>query len=91
MPPLTPYDAGARPLNAAFRAQPDLRPFDAVPAQIDTEARNTKAAYRARDSARLDFTREDAAPDGVLNDILWHAVKGSVDRPGDTFARHNSL
>ncbi len=82
MPPLTPYDAGARPLDAAFRARPDLRPFEALPAQTDTEAVNGAAAYRARDSARLDFTRADAAPDAVLNDILWHAVKGNVPPPG---------
>jgi YVTN family beta-propeller protein len=82
MPPLTPYDAGARPLEAAFRARPDLRPFEALPAQTNTEAVNTAAAYRARDSARLNFTREDAAPDAVLNDILWHAVKGAARTPG---------
>ena len=81
MPPLTPYDAGARPLDAAFTDTADLRAFDALPAHIDTEALNAKAAYRARDSARLDFSREDAAPDGELNDILWHAVKGNVPPP----------
>jgi YVTN family beta-propeller protein len=81
MPPLTPYDAGARPLAAAFRARPDLRPFDALAATTDTEAVNAAAAYRAQDSARLDFSREDAAPDGVLNDILWHAVKGAAQVP----------
>ena len=81
MPPLTPYDAGARPLDAAFRARPDLRPFVALPAQTDTDALNTAAAYRARESARLDFSREDAAPDDVLNDILWHAVKGAAPQP----------
>jgi YVTN family beta-propeller protein len=81
LPPLTPYDAGARPLSAAFRARPDLRPFDALPAQTDTSAVNDRAAYRAADSARLDFSREDAAPDGELNDILWHAVKGRTPEP----------
>jgi YVTN family beta-propeller protein len=81
MTPLTPYDAGARPLDAAFRARPDLRPFEALPAQTDMQAANAATAYRAADSARLDFTREDAAPDGVLNDILWHAVKGRAPTP----------
>ncbi len=81
MPPLTAYDAGARPLGDAFRAKPDLRPFDTLPERIDTEARNARTAYRARDSARLDFSREDAAPDGELNDILWHAVKGRAPVP----------
>jgi hypothetical protein len=81
MPPLTPYDAGARPLDAAFRATPDLRPFVAVSPLVDTHAVNNKAAYRAADSAKLDFTHEDAAPDGELNDILWHAVRGRAAEP----------
>jgi YVTN family beta-propeller protein len=81
MPPLTPYDAGARPLDAAFTARADLRPFDALPAQTDTEILNAKAAYRAADSARLDFAHEDAAPDGELNDILWHATRGGDPEP----------
>ena len=42
-------------------------------------------------SARLDFSRVDACPEGILNRILWHAMKGSaapfpawavVSRPG---------
>jgi YVTN family beta-propeller protein len=81
MPPLTPYDAGARRLDAAFRARPDLRPFDALAAETDTQAVNAASAYRARDSARLDFWHADAVPDGVLNDILWHAVKGNAPAP----------
>ncbi len=80
MPPLTPYDAGARPLSAAFTTTPDDRPYDALPAGVDLEATNVKTAYRAADSAKLDFRREDAAPDGELNDILWHAVKGVATR-----------
>jgi YVTN family beta-propeller protein len=76
LPPMTPYDAGARPLTAAFRATPNLQPFDALPARIDLDATNGRTAYRAADSARLDFDEADRVDDGVLNDILWHAVKG---------------
>ena len=47
LPPLTPYDAGAAPLTAAFGSTADLRPFDALPARFDVEARNTPAAYHA--------------------------------------------
>ncbi len=76
LPPLTPYDARARLLTAAFRTTPDLGTFEALPEAVDTDLRNAKTAYRAADSARLDFRREDAAPAAELNDILWHAVKG---------------
>ncbi|GAC1544712.1 MAG: alkaline phosphatase family protein [Candidatus Velthaea sp.] len=76
MAPLSPYDAGARPLGAAFSSTADLRPYTALPARIDIEAKNSATSYRAAESAHLDFAREDAVPAGVLNDILWHAVKG---------------
>jgi hypothetical protein len=37
---------------------------------------NTATAYRADDSKRLTFEVADSVPDQVLNDILWHAIKG---------------
>ena len=81
LPPLSAYDAAARPMYAAFGRTPDLRPYDVIPATIDLESKNTAASYRARDSARLDFSREDQIPPGIFNDILWHAVKGPAATP----------
>ncbi len=74
MKPMTPYDAGARPLTDAFADTPNLTPFDALPAQTDLDAVNAKTAYRAADSARLDFARADAVDPATLNDILWGAT-----------------
>ena len=71
MRPMTPYDAGARPLTDAFVAVPDLTPYDALGAQTDLNATNKKTAYRASDSARLDFARADAIDPATFNDILW--------------------
>jgi YVTN family beta-propeller protein len=90
LPPMTVYDASARPLYEAFAQTPDLRPYDALPAAIDITAVNARTAYRAADSLRADFTREDAVPSGELNDIIWHAVRGAntKDPPyGESFAR----
>ncbi len=81
LPPMTPYDAGAAPLTAAFRAAPDLRPFDAPPARTDLNAKNARTAYRAADAARLDFAQADRVDEGTLNDLLWHAVKGARATP----------
>jgi hypothetical protein len=78
---LTFTTAGVLRTIETMLGMPPLTPFDALAAQTDTEAVNAASAYRARDSARLDFSREDAAPDGVLNDILWHAVKGAAPTP----------
>ena len=81
IPPLSAYDAAAEPLYQAFTDKPDLRPYDVLPETVDLEAKNSLAAYRARDSARLDFSREDAVPDATLNDIVWHAVRGARATP----------
>jgi YVTN family beta-propeller protein len=75
LPPMSAYDAGAAPLTAAFTATPNLTPFDALPPQVDLRAKNGATAYRAADSARLDFARADAADAATLNDILWHDAK----------------
>jgi YVTN family beta-propeller protein len=73
LPPMSPYDASALPLYAAFTDKPNFAPYDALPAQIDLEARNTLLSYRAADSAKMDFSRADAVPPAELNDILAHA------------------
>ncbi|HZT43737.1 MAG TPA: alkaline phosphatase family protein [Chthonomonadaceae bacterium] len=77
LPPMCRYDATA-PLLALFGPAPDnADPYDAIlPAREIIGEFNTSTAYRARDSARLDFRQADRVPDAVLNDILWHAVKG---------------
>jgi YVTN family beta-propeller protein len=79
--PLSAYDAAARPLYDAFVWEPDMRPFDALPAKIDLDARNLASAYGARQSAAADFTREDRVPDALLNDVVWHAVRGARATP----------
>ena len=81
LPPMTAYDAAARPTYAAFGPTPDLRPFNALPVRIDLDERNLTTSYRARDSAKLDLDEADDVPAAVGNDILWHAVKGATATP----------
>ena len=81
LPPMSAYDAGAPPLSAAFTATPNLAPFDALPARIDVKAKNGATAYRAADSARFDLAEADRVDDAVMNDVLWHAVKGARATP----------
>ena len=68
--PLTPYDATAQPLYAAFGTRPVQKPYDAIAAKIDLDARNAKTAYGAQESARMDWSRPDAADPAELNAIL---------------------
>lgn len=81
IPPMSAYDASARPLYAAFTPRPNERTYDVLPEGVDLEAKNTATSYRARDSAKLDFTHEDGVPDAILNDIVWHAVRGAASTP----------
>jgi DNA-binding beta-propeller fold protein YncE len=81
MQPLSNYDATALPLYAAFKSTPNLAPYDAISPKIDLTTRNSKVAYRAALAERLDFSRPDAVPPGILTDMLQHAsYNGSVRR-----------
>ncbi len=73
MPPMTPYDATALPLDAAFRPTPDLTPYTAIAPKIDLNEKNTITAYRAKDSARLDFAHADAIDPATAQDIVQHS------------------
>ena len=74
------YEAGRGPAiglaeyprmnNAA--AHPSAR----LEARIDLDAKNTKLAYGADRSSKMDFSEYDKIDDFELNEILWHAVKG---------------
>lgn len=72
MQPLSTYDAMAVPMYDAFTATLRAQPYQAIPPQVDTTAKNPKSAYGAKVSAELDFSRPDAAPAGILLDILAH-------------------
>ncbi len=66
LPPLSAYDAMAVPLYAAFSPAARAAPYRALPPTVATTARNRRTAYAAAVTARLDFSRPDANPGGVL-------------------------
>ena len=71
LPPLSQYDAAARPMFHSFTASADLSPYTHVPAQIDLNAKNDKLAYGAERSNKMDFSDYDRIDDFELNEILW--------------------
>ena len=75
--PMSQFDAAALPMVASFQAKPDLRPYTARPANVDLNARNLQTAWGAGESRRMDFSREDAADDLLLNEVVWRSVKGA--------------
>jgi hypothetical protein len=76
LPPLSQYDAAARPMFASFSDKPDLAPYDYVEANIDLNTKNDTLAYGAERSNKMDFSEYDRIDDFELNEILWRAVKG---------------
>jgi YVTN family beta-propeller protein len=74
--PMSQFDAAAMPMFNSFTSKPDLTPYTLRPAQVDLSARNGPRAPGARRSAKMDFTREDAADDLALNEVIWQSVKG---------------
>jgi hypothetical protein len=57
-------------------ADPDLAPFQALPANINLGEKNMAVNAWSRKSAGLDLTREDRVPDNLFNEILWKGIKG---------------
>jgi len=74
--PMSQFDAAATPMYNSFQAKPDARPYVARPAQVDINERNGKLAWGAEKSRKMDFTKEDAADDLLLNEIIWRSVRG---------------
>jgi hypothetical protein len=88
--PLNQYDAAAAPMYTLFRGEPNTRPYNAEPARISTDERNTKDSAMARESMTLNLREPDAIDMDLMNRILWADAKGrKVGYPGPrgAFAR----
>ncbi|MHB8519494.1 MAG: beta-propeller fold lactonase family protein [Limisphaerales bacterium] len=85
--PMSQYDAAAAPMYHAFQNQPDLRPYDGVAASVDLHEHNGRAAWGSERSRKMDFSKEDAADDSLLNEVIWRSVRGADHpMPGPTRA-----
>ena len=51
-----------------------------VPVTVDRNERNRKTAWGSRLSEQMDFTKEDAADDLLLNEVIWRSIRGA-DHP----------
>jgi YVTN family beta-propeller protein len=77
--PMSQYDAAAMPMWSSFSDRADPAPYAARPARVDLEAKNTKLAWGAKESGRMDFSAPDRANPVVLNEIIWRSVRGDED------------
>jgi hypothetical protein len=75
--PMSQYDAAATPMFNSFQATPDLRPYKTLPANVDLNERNTKLAWGGELSKKMNFAKEDAADDLLLNEVIWRSIRGA--------------
>ncbi|MEA2551190.1 MAG: hypothetical protein QOE25_959 [Actinomycetota bacterium] len=74
--PMSQYDAAANLMTAAFSTTPNLRPYTAVQPTVSLTATNGKNAPMTQASSKIDFSRPDAIPMGLMNRILWKSARG---------------
>jgi YVTN family beta-propeller protein len=77
LPPLSQYDAAARPMFASFTDKADLTPYVCARPRIDLNVTNKATAYGAARSAKMDFSAYDRVDEFELNEILWRSIKGA--------------
>jgi len=81
MRPMTHFDAGARPMTASFKKQPDPAPYAVEQPRIALDQRNPANAPGAAASNRMNFEEADQIDDDELNDILWRAIRKTEPPP----------
>ena len=74
--PMSQFDAAATPMYNAFQSTPDTRPSLNLPANVNINERNLKTAWGGKISEQMDFSKEDACDDLLLNEIVWRSVRG---------------
>jgi DNA-binding beta-propeller fold protein YncE len=75
--PMSQFDALAMPMYASFQKKADLRPYKALTPKVDLNAKTAVNAWGVKETLAMDFSKEDAADDLLLNEIIWRNVRGA--------------
>ncbi|XZE42775.1 bifunctional YncE family protein/alkaline phosphatase family protein [Pirellulaceae bacterium SH467] len=75
--PMTQFDAAATPMYRSFGNSANPKPYTHLAPNVDLYETNTPLAWGAKRSEELDFTKEDAADDLLLGEIVWRSVRGA--------------
>ncbi|HLJ94658.1 MAG TPA: bifunctional YncE family protein/alkaline phosphatase family protein [Gemmataceae bacterium] len=75
--PMSQFDAAARPMYNSFQVQGDARPYEHTVPETDLKATNLAGVWGAEISERFDLTKEDAADDLLLGEVIWRSVRGA--------------
>jgi hypothetical protein len=76
LPPMTQYDAAATPMWRLFTPKPDLTPYNFLPVSVNLNDKNPANTRLGKLSEKFDWSKEDAVPDLIFNEILWQGIKG---------------
>ncbi|WP_158825479.1 bifunctional YncE family protein/alkaline phosphatase family protein [Mucilaginibacter lacusdianchii] len=76
LPPMSQYDAAALPMYECFTNKADVAPYQFKAARVDINKRNIAVNKSSKISETFNFKKEDAAPDLVLNEVVWKSIKG---------------
>jgi DNA-binding beta-propeller fold protein YncE len=74
--PMTQFDSAASPMFGSFQGTPDLRPYTALPEHVNMNEKNDRAAWGS--DLKMNFAREDAADEFLLNEAVWKSVRGAA-------------
>ncbi len=86
MEPMNQLDATAVPMNI-FRAEADLRPFEAQLPSVafdnlmNPRARDAATAYWMKRTTEQDMSHADMADPRTLNQIIWYSARGNAPMP----------
>jgi YVTN family beta-propeller protein len=91
LPPMNQFDNAAQTMANAFMSTPNLAPYNHVLNQTalnnvtpPVTSMNGLRKKMSVASAKMDFSKPDAAPENLLNHILWWEAKGyDVPYPGE--------
>lgn len=75
--PMSQFDAAAMPMYNSFQETPDLRPYEARQTMANVSERNSAMAWGGAAARKMDFSKEDATDELLLNDMVWRSVRGA--------------
>jgi hypothetical protein len=92
--PMSQFDAAAAPMFNSFEAKAELTPYTVVPVNVNLDEKNGAQAWGG--DFKMNFAKEDAADDLLLNEVIWRSVRGANSpmpaptRAGFVFQREKS-
>lgn len=83
LPPQNQFDVAADPMFTVFTKTAGVEPYKSIPNRIKLDemnpplkALNGMMLELAKASQAMDLDEPDVAPEGLLNQAIWHSVKG---------------